>query len=144
MKDPETYCICLGFSKYNIFTKKTQKPPKQINKNKPTKKPHQNKTTNTIFNVQTEVKLEHRTKTFSVCRTILRVSGASEGNMAREIRKTIDKQSPFSAPKYAPFLVFSELKRPALFGIWMILHGKISLLTYVFYSWPLKSQTAIL
>lgn len=47
----------------------------------------------------TEVKEKHTTKTCRVCRTILRVNGsASEGNMARAVRKSIDTQYPFSVP----------------------------------------------
>lgn len=78
-----------------IYKNKYPKTKKQKSYTKT--KPHKN--TNTISKVQTEVKLEHTNKIFSVCRTILRVSGAaSEGNMARAVRKSIDKQSPFSVP----------------------------------------------
>lgn len=46
----------------------------------------------------TKVKEEHTTKT-CVCRTILKVNGgASEGNMAGAVRKSVDRQSPFSVP----------------------------------------------
>lgn len=49
-----------------------------------------------------EVK-EHTTKTYSMARTTVRVSGAaSEGNMARAVRKPID----FPAPVESQWLLF--------------------------------------